>query len=299
LTKKDCRFIEDSLEDVLAGRLTPDMQASLDKHLAKCATCRQLLEIVQGTTNLFSMDSCQELTQAILGQTSGLGCRRARIQLPDWVDQQLTAEDAELLQEHLRHCVACRALTEVLVELRTDLPKLAEIEPDSDFAMAVLAATLGRNQPVRPWLDSVQAWWQKLFQRPRIAWEAAYLGTLLVLGIFLTTPIPKVVKESARLRVTSVEPLAYCVSVTRDFCSQASHRLGIPTTLAESAAFGYSLSKEFASASVDQLRLDASRAWNGGVLLVSGSARWAYEKSSQELEKARAWGRRADRTSSS
>jgi hypothetical protein len=298
LSNKGCHFVEDGLEDILAERLSPDKQASLDSHLARCETCRRLLKIAQGRSDAFSIDSTEELTQAILGRTSGIGCRRARTQLPDWVDQQLTPEDADLLQQHLKHCAACKALTEVLFELGTDLPKLAEIEPDSDFAATVLEATLGPNQPAGTWLNSKRTWWQRLFQRPRIAWEVAYLGTLLALGIFLIIPSPKGIRESRRLRVGHGEPLAYCVSATRDLCSRASHSLGIPLTLTKSANFGYSLSKEFASASVCQLRLDVSRVWNGGVLVVSDGTKWAYEKSSQKLKKARAWCRGADCTSS-
>jgi hypothetical protein len=90
-----------------------------------------------------------------------------------------------------------------LERLQRELPAMAEMEPDAGFVGDVLAATVGAATPAphlvtrpefdwREWVQSlplaarVSAFFESLAQRPRLAFEGAFVGCLafvLVLGL--------------------------------------------------------------------------------------------------------------------
>jgi hypothetical protein len=70
-----------------------------------------------------------------------------------------------------------------LRELNQVLPEMALLQPDASFAADVLKATSARPAAGSGGtsVTGVRKWWCSMMQRPRFAWEAAYVGALLVL----------------------------------------------------------------------------------------------------------------------
>lgn len=132
----------------------------------------------------------EELTQSILRRTSGSPCRRAEALLCDHIDGTLEDLDARLVQGHLDHCAGCRELSATMVEMLPTLAEMAEIEPAEDFVEGVLAATLPWPARLRRRFRLLGEEWVRLLRRPRIAWEGAYVGTMLLLLVFGTPLSP-------------------------------------------------------------------------------------------------------------
>jgi hypothetical protein len=68
--------------------------------------------------------------------------------------------------------------------MRDELPALGELSPQAGFLDDVLKATVGARRPA--FGERLTAAWGRLVQRPRIAWEVAYVGAMLVWLIFGT-----------------------------------------------------------------------------------------------------------------
>jgi hypothetical protein len=126
-------------------------------------------------------------TRQVLERTSGSACARAEELLCDHVDGALDAVSDELVQGHLGNCSPCAALAETLATMNADLPALAHAHPGAAFVEQVLGAT-------RPWRGRLaRRWrrfagdWAQLLRRPRFAWEAAYVGAML-LGLIFGAP---------------------------------------------------------------------------------------------------------------
>jgi len=82
-------------------------------------------------------------------------------------------------------------------EIADILPRMREINPDPYFVPDVLNSV----RPLRHdgvGLSRILDWLRGLTQRPRFSWEAAYLGALLVFGLF-GTPFSPVHDASSRL----------------------------------------------------------------------------------------------------
>jgi hypothetical protein len=132
----------------------------------------------------------EDMIQSILRRTSGSPCRRAEALLCDHVDGTLEELDARLVQGHLDHCAGCRDLAATLAGMQPTLAEMAEIEPAEDFVEGVLAATLPWPARLRRRFRSLGEEWVRLLRRPRIAWEGAYVGTMLLLLVFGTPLSP-------------------------------------------------------------------------------------------------------------
>jgi anti-sigma factor RsiW len=175
----DCRDFEDHLDVFEAGLLPPEEQAEASEHVLACSRCRTLLALVRGESDVLEPEVGDDLALAILRRTSGAVCLEAEERLCDCVDGTLGMDDQEIVSLHLAHCPKCSRLAETLVELGQALPEMATLDPDVQFTGDVLRATAGvrRIQP----RSNLQAWWNQVMRRPRFAWEAAYVGTLLIL----------------------------------------------------------------------------------------------------------------------
>jgi hypothetical protein len=132
----------------------------------------------------------EELTQSILRRTSGSPCRRAEALLCDHQDGTLEELDARLVRQHLVHCAGCRELAATVAGMQPTLAAMAEIEPADDFIEEVLAATLPWPARFRRRFRLLGEEWVRLLRRPRIAWEGAYVGTMLLLLVFGTPLSP-------------------------------------------------------------------------------------------------------------
>ncbi len=175
----DCRDFEDHLEVFEAGLLPLEKQAVALDHVRACPRCRALLALVRGELDVLEPAAGDDLALAILRRTSGTVCLEAEERLCDCVDGTLGMDDQEIVSLHLAHCPKCSTLAQTLVELGQALPEMATLEPDAQFTGDVLRATAGVRR-IRP-RPNLQAWWNQLMRRPRFAWEAAYVGTLLIL----------------------------------------------------------------------------------------------------------------------
>lgn len=159
--------------------LAPEELAGAWEHVHACRRCRALLALVRGETDVLESEAGDDLARAILHRTSGTACFEAQERLCDCVEGTLGADDQEIVSLHLAHCASCSGLAETLVELGKTMPGMATLEPDARFTGDVLRAT-ARVCRIRPKYN-LRTWWNQLVRRPRFAWEAAYVGTLLLL----------------------------------------------------------------------------------------------------------------------
>ena len=123
------------------------------------------------------------LTAEILDRTSGPVCGVAEQRLCAWIDGDPTEDGGAVLSFHLAHCPACSALAGSMREMNQVLQEMALLQPDAAFTADVLKATSDRRVTggARLSFAGIQEWWRGMMQRPRFAWEAAYVGALLVL----------------------------------------------------------------------------------------------------------------------
>lgn len=146
-----------------------------------------------------------DLTGAILRATSGPACGSARELVCDWVDGTLQEVDRELVAMHAAACPACAALAGVLRAMSADLPLLAERDPGPAFTASVLAATAaGRRLPLTARLAAA---WQGLVQRPRFAWEGAYIGAFIMVLLFGGSTSPLAGIPQRALALASLNPV--------------------------------------------------------------------------------------------
>lgn len=147
----------------------------------------------------------EALLARVLERTSGPACPRAEELLAsaarpeepaddrpaEGSGEELPAVDRELLDLHLAGCGECRALAAVLAELARELPRLAEVHPAPGFVEGVLTATLpAAVRWRRRWRSVRLESWPSWVRRPRFAWEAAFVLTVLALPIFAAPEAP-------------------------------------------------------------------------------------------------------------
>ncbi len=173
----NCRSFQDRLAELHEGKLAADERRAVDAHVAACSGCREFVALLRldvpaaGTV---------DLTSAVLERTSGAACVQAHEFLCDHVDRALERLDGELVTLHLAGCRDCSALAAALLRLSGDLPLLAELSPAEDFVAGVLARTTGRASRSRRLAGWAERAVLGLLARPRIAWEAGYVGAMAI-----------------------------------------------------------------------------------------------------------------------
>lgn len=194
----DCRRFEETLFRRLEGVVDPASRRQMTEHAAGCAACRQLEVLAGGDGELPGIEPPAELLAGVLAHTSGAACELAQQRLCEADDLTRTSDDASL-QLHLRTCGDCTRIAAALALLEQQLPLLAEMRPDAGFVDQVLAAT----RPRVPLFERLDAWWEDLVQRPRLAFEGAYLGTVAIALVVMmpASPLPQL---SSRL-VSGIE----------------------------------------------------------------------------------------------
>ena len=199
-----CARFEARLAAFVDGTLSSDDRRSAEEHLARCPRCRELHAVLRSEPAAVPVDAPDGLVATILEHTSGSTCGPARQRLADYVDGALRGLDHELVHDHVEHCPDCAATAVALARLVNELPAFAELEPPAELVANVLAATRPR-----------EAWWRslvaalprvdRLLERPRIAWEAGYIGAVVLWLVFGVSWSP--------LRAAPVEALAALSSV--------------------------------------------------------------------------------------
>jgi predicted anti-sigma-YlaC factor YlaD len=185
--KVDCRGFHDRLADWLEGRLEATERDALERHVEGCAPCRDIAERFgepPADLDTATPGRPDDLTHAILEQTSGRPCSHAEEGLGDWVDGSLAGTDAELMRMHLDGCVECSALASSMARLSRELPALAELEPDARFVPDVMASTMRRPRRVARALEAMRESWTRMLQRPRFALEGAYVASIVIVLMF-------------------------------------------------------------------------------------------------------------------
>ena len=225
-----CAPIQDRLFEYVDGSLDAATHERVASHIASCAECAALAASLERTKT-----PDEELTRAVLSRTTRDACEQSAERIPDWIDGALDAIDSELVAGHVSHCTDCEALAAVMRTMTVDLPTLAVIEPDADFADDVMAATADRlpdwvdsalaafaevepdarflddvmaatayKTPALNWAARLEEWVTGLLQRPRIAWEGAYVATvfLVLLVGFPGSPLAGVSQKALELAQT-------------------------------------------------------------------------------------------------
>lgn len=217
----NCRNCHNRLQDLLEGKLAGAVRREVDAHLEGCADCREMLELMGLGP---AAQSGADVAAEVLRRTSGSPCERAHEILCDHADGALENGDTELLTLHMARCAGCAALSRALMRLPEDLAPMAELVPGEDFVGGVLAAI--RPRPSR-WVGIAASWvasWNALLARPRLAWEAGYIGAVAMWFVWgaLGTPIsaaaardlaaPTTVVRAVGDQVTNLGQQAWAVS---------------------------------------------------------------------------------------
>lgn len=183
----NCRELQDRLEALIAGTLDAEVETAVRDHLRSCARCHEMEILVRESLDVPEIAVPADLTDSILQRTSGSPCARSRELLCGFVDDTLSGVDTDLVGLHLETCDECRSLATTLTRLAEDLPEMARLSPGESFTGDVLAATVTARAP-----ELARApWWERWLQRPRLAWEAAYVGAFVLWMVF-SLPVPAV-----------------------------------------------------------------------------------------------------------
>jgi hypothetical protein len=178
-----CTILQPVLDSYLDGTLSPETRKAVDEHMEYCRRCRELLGIARGEFQV-TVPNETDLAESVLRRTAGPACVRTRESLCDFADGTLGGLDLELVAGHLAHCEPCLDLAVALSTLRLELPAMAEVQPDGDFAFAVMRR-IGEWAPQRgDRRRGFSDWWLAMVRRPRFSLEVAYLGTLLLVVVF-------------------------------------------------------------------------------------------------------------------
>lgn len=165
------------------------------------------------------------LLRDVLERTSGSTCHGARGRLCDHVDGVLGPLDEELLRLHLNDCPECTGLALTLVRLQADLPALAELRPDEHFLAEVLGRTTPHERRAAGWAARLADGWQRLVQRPRFAFEGAYLGSIFLVMLFGIPTSPLAGVPLRALDLVRANPVAELRAAGKDVAPR------IPTTV--------------------------------------------------------------------
>jgi hypothetical protein len=155
----------------------------LDDHASACESCRQWRATFAEGSELWRAGAGADVAVPVMAMAGGAPCDRARELLASIREAALDPTDTELLAAHTARCAECRTFAAALASITLALPTLAEWDPGPGFAASVLART-SRGSADPSWGDRWRVAWQRLVQRPRFAWEAAYVATLCWLLIF-------------------------------------------------------------------------------------------------------------------
>ena len=216
----NCAEFQERLFEWLEGRLEGTEVERMRSHAAGCLRCRELEELANGDAGLPAIEPPDDMVASIMAQTTGGACDRALLLVSERLDRAAAAaadaaEPDPLLEMHLESCAECARLAGALERLQRELPAMAEMQPDPGFVGDVMAATVGAVVPVqavapegaatpapgfasRPAIDwrsvvqslplaaRVTVFFERLAQRPRLAFEGAFVGSLafvLVIGL--------------------------------------------------------------------------------------------------------------------
>ncbi len=184
----DCPRCEELMFASLDGPLSPADEEARSTHAAGCISCRALEKLMLTDAPALHAVPPADFVESVLIATS-----------PGWA--------------------------RTFERLDSELTELAMAEPDDDFVADVLAATTGMSLGATSTATSGTTWaamadhlaatWDSLLRRPRLAFEGAYVGAL-VLVLIVGTPAWSLsispTKFINEIRQERVEPMVASVS---------------------------------------------------------------------------------------
>jgi hypothetical protein len=182
----NCRKFESKLERFLAETLSPASMQECRAHLKFCSACRELYFFAAKESVAVEPSLEEDLIQSVLKKTSGGSCGQVHELLPDYVYNELSPVQIELVDRHLEKCSSCQQIHKTMEELAEELPCLAEIDPGKSFTAECLLTFQSFENRFRPQKPLFNQMWSRLLARPRFTWEAAYVLTLAFFIIFKT-----------------------------------------------------------------------------------------------------------------
>jgi len=175
-----CREFEERLAEFAAGQLPGEVRMRVESHLAVCPRCASLRSLVFGPE---SAPPSPPLVNDVLLQTSGLACGELDYRLSEYLRGTLPPAEDQLVADHLAHCPDCSTIAQVMGELAELLAEQSELDPGPGFVDRVLEFTSEAAEPTSV-LDRMLEHLSRAFRSPRFSWEAAYLGALVLFGMF-------------------------------------------------------------------------------------------------------------------
>jgi len=277
----DCRRFEENLERLLTGELAAEEADRAAAHYATCARCARLLDIVRGD-HVHDVPNDESFVAALLRKTAGSSCARATANLCAWVDGELDATEADLVQLHVAHCADCAEVTAALHAMAADLAGMAEIDPGPAFTRdAVDRARAALHRPA--WAARWREEWQKLLLRPRASMELATAGCLLLVLLCGLPFSPMRQMPRQALQVAQINPVAAVVaSATR--LEPAWRDYGLPVWEHSGAPLA-----DHVGAAVDRFvasRPQAAVAWNDVSTHASAAAHAVWRRDGAQLSQA-------------
>jgi predicted anti-sigma-YlaC factor YlaD len=176
----NCEKFQSVLDDFLTRTLAGETLAEAQTHLDRCQLCQDLVALLNDDLALPDVEAPTGLAAAVLERTTGPACSRAREMLAGYTDKDLDETGYDLVTSHLQSCGECHALESALIALAVDLPTLAEMETPRDLFSHVLATTSEKPN----WRTRFVATWRHLVERPRFAFESAYVGLITLVLVF-------------------------------------------------------------------------------------------------------------------
>lgn len=164
------------IDAFLDGTLEGAVHEEMRRHLARCEECRDLVAALGA-----AREGSEEpgLAEAIVARTSGSPCASARARLCARIDGELDPIEVELVDGHLDGCVDCAAVARALVWAADRLPSFGELDPGPGFTELVLARTTGDPRRISFGARLAGAL-ARLLDRPRVAWEGAFVATVVL-----------------------------------------------------------------------------------------------------------------------
>lgn len=230
-----CDRIIARMDALVDGALTGPERDEILGHVEACVECHDLLTALAATR---AAPEDPGLADAIVARTSGSTCVSARERLVARVDGELDALDVELVDGHLRKCTECAALVRALEWAAQALPRFAEIDPGPAFLARVLART-SRDPRRTPLGSRITAILARLLDRPRVAWEGAFVATVILCAPVLapSSPLADVPREAlSHLRGTLNGLEARVIIGARDVWATGAVAVEDSTALASSLA---------------------------------------------------------------
>ena len=264
----ECTQFSDRLEALLDGTLPAGEQTRAEAHAAACPRCRELYTLMRVDLESPSIETPGGLTESILARTSGRACLRAQALLGDHVDGTLGGLDDELVDAHLQQCRECTALARVLARLGEDLPAFAELHPDAALVDDVLART--RPRPARwsaMWEQVLRAG-RRLFERPRIAWEAGYIAAMVVWLVFgaswsplRATPVQALALIQQSAVDTQAAGASAMTAINRSVAAMSERAIGVAVNGADRVTSGFFAALVYRYQQAAELAPDLNRHW--------------------------------------